>query len=64
MTPADLINDKHCTSTCLIAGTKHRKCRCFCLGRYHGLLHTADVTTLVDLRRVTSQHHPKNGDTT
>ena len=52
MTPADLITEKLCTAGCLVAATRHQKCRCMCHGRYHGLVTNADVTTLVSSRQV------------
>jgi hypothetical protein len=50
MTPAELLD--HCTPSCLIAGTRHKRCRCQCRGRWHGLLNDADVTVLAERRRI------------
>lgn len=36
MTPADLLREKLCTPICLTAHSRRKRCRCSCLGTFHG----------------------------
>ena len=50
MTPGDLIREKSCTAACIAAVTVSSRCACPCRGQFHGVLASADITTLVGAR--------------
>ena len=51
MNAGDLVREGNCVSGCLAAISDPSGCRCVCRGELHGLLSTADVSTLIDRRR-------------
>jgi hypothetical protein len=51
-TAAEFIREGCCTSACLAAITEPGRCSCPCGGEFHGLLSGADLTALLDGRRL------------
>lgn len=61
MTPADMIKTGTCSAKCLLAASPIDRCKCPCQGRHHSILLTADVTALVEARRI-GIHHLTDGE--